>query len=737
VSPGLFREPKEENLAGTISREVYRNETGSFAVVRLETESGSQVTVTGALPPVQPGERLEVKGEWTTDPRHGRQFKAFSAYVKPPDSCEAIERFLGTGSIDGVGPELAKRIVATFGEESLHVLDREPQRLREVRGIGKVKAERIHGSWEAQRANRDVMLFLRGHGLGPVLAQRVLLRFGSDARRTLEQDPFALAREVEGAGFLTADRLARELGFPADDPRRLRAGLLHVANETLSQGSTAVKVDELLERTASTLGTTNDLLEPALEAAREDLALELQRPEEEDVVYLPRVLRAERQAARRTLQLLAAPRRASPVDVSGSLEWLQKHDSLVLTDAQARAVGAALTSPLTVITGGPGVGKTTIVSALVRLLRRNEIVFALAAPTGRAAKRLEEATSSSASTVHRLLEWNPREGGFQRNADDPLKVDLLVVDEASMLDLTLFGAVLRALPAGASLVLIGDVDQLPSVGAGNVLGDLILSGAARVVRLDEVFRQSASSNIVTAAHAVNDGELPDLAAVAATSDFFFIQRDDPEAAQRTIVHLVKDRIPQAFGFDPIRDVQVLAPMHRGRCGTEELNRALKAALVPGDQASSAGHFDPGDKVMQLKNDYEHDVFNGDVGRVVEYDPTSGAVLVDFGGKQVLVPRGQRSRLTLAYCATVHKAQGSEYPAVILPLLTEHFVMLQRNLLYTGLTRARRLAIIVGQRRAVELAVQNDRPSRRLSYLWLRIQSGLPHAPGGACADPAS
>lgn len=727
---GLFGDESEESLSGTVTREIFRNTQGTFAVVRITTEEGYATTLTGALPPVQPGERVEAKGEWVEDARHGRQFKAHTCYHRPPDSVEAIERYLGSGAIEGVGPELASRLVETFGTETLAALGEGAERLQEVKGIGAVKAERIAESWAAQHASRDVMLFLRGHGIGPVLAQRAFLRFGADTRQTLEGDPFLLAREVEGAGFLTADRLALALGFARDDPRRLRAGLLHVAEEALSQGSTALPVGDLLQQAADALGAAPEQLEPALFTAREDLALELDRPTGAEVVYLPQLLRAERGAARLTALLVAGgvPRRLPPCDPVQALAGLSGGE-LELSPAQREALEAALTSALTVITGGPGVGKTTVVRTLVQLLQARGVTFNLAAPTGRAAKRLEEATGASASTLHRLLEWEPS-GGFTRNADNTLEVDLVVVDEASMVDLRLYYALLRALPVGCSLVLIGDVDQLPSVGAGNVLADLIQSGAARVVRLREVFRQSAASRIVTAAHAINEGVIPDLTRDAdGTTDFFFVEQTTPEATRNMVVRLVTERIPAAFGLDPLEDVMVLAPMHRGTCGTEELNRALKAAIqgtepAPHEEGRRFVELSAGDKVMQLRNDYEHEVFNGEVGRVVEAAPEGGEVVVDFSGKRVLVSRGERSRLALAYCATIHKAQGSEYPAVVLPLLTEHFVMLQRNLLYTGLTRARKLAVIVGQRRALELAIQNDRPRHRLSFLAERIQAAL-------------
>ncbi|RMG07368.1 MAG: ATP-dependent RecD-like DNA helicase [Planctomycetota bacterium] len=723
--------PDEGTLAGTVAREVYRSPDGGFSVVRLDTEAG-EATVTGPLPPVQEGETLEAEGEWVHDPRHGRQFKARSARVKAPTSADAVARFLASGAVEGVGPALAERIVNAFGDETLAVLSQHPERLLEVQGIGKKKLRAIAESWEAQRATREVMLYLRGHGLGPALADKVYQRFGADAVRVLDEDPYVLAREIEGAGFLTADRLARALGFAPDDPRRLRAGLLHVAHQALAQGSTAVPAEQLLEQAAAALHAEGPgALEEALHEARAAGHLELDAPEGEPLVYLPGVLRAERGAARLTAALARAPglRRLPALDVEAELAWLAEREGLALSPGQREALRAALSAPLAVVTGGPGVGKTTVVRSLVALLRRHGASFALAAPTGRAAKRLEEATGAEASTVHRLLEWDPHGGGFARDASAPLDVDLLVVDEASMLDVRLYHAVVRALPPGASLVLIGDRDQLPSVGPGNVLADLMASGAARVVELREVFRQAASSRIVLSAHEINRGRVPDLSAPepGVASDFFFVPREDPQAAQEVIVRLVKERIPARYGLDPFLDVQVLAPMHKGVCGTEGLNAALKRALNPPDPREEASEgrarLDVGDKVMQLRNDYENEVFNGDVGRVVHTEP-GGLVVVDFEGREVSYARSERSRLALAYCATVHKAQGSEYPAVVVPVLTEHFVMLERNLLYTAMTRARRLVVLVGQRRAVELAVGNDRPRQRLSALAARVRAAL-------------
>jgi exodeoxyribonuclease V alpha subunit len=731
VTGELFPEPgSSESVQGTVHREVYRNETGTFAVLRLETPDQGTITLAGPLPPAAEGEQLQADGEWVLDPRHGRQFKVASAKVQAPSSAAAVQRYLASGAVTGVGPALAARIVAEFGERTLDVLTDQPRQLLKVKGVGRKKLEAIVSSWESQRASREVMLYLRGHGIGPVLAQKVYDRFGADTRRLLDEDPYLLAREIDGAGFLTADRLARALGFEEHDPRRLRAGLLHVAREALNRGSTAIGVEPLLEQASGALSVDPGDLEPALAEARQALELELDRPEGDDVIYLPRMLRAERSAARLTaaLALGGVQRRLPDTDPETVLAGLTLGQGVALTDGQREALRAALTSPLTVVTGGPGVGKTTIVRCLVEALRALRARFALAAPTGRAAKRLEEATGAPAGTVHRLLEWDPRGGGFGRDAETPLDVDLLVVDEASMVDLRLYHAIVRALPAGASLVLIGDIDQLPSVGPGNVLADLIQSGAANVVSLAEVFRQAQSSRIVISAHAVNQGTVPNLnrPQPGEETDFFFVARDNPQAAQDMVVRLVKERIPAKYGLDPFKDVQVLAPMHKGTCGTESLNAALKLALNPAvdpDAPAAGSRLDVGDKVMQLRNDYEHEVFNGDVGRVVHVED-SGLVAVRFDDKEVLYARGERSRLALAYCATIHKSQGSEYPAVVLPLLSEHFVMLERNLLYTGITRARKLVVLVGQVRAIELAVQNDRPSQRLSFLDARIRAAL-------------
>lgn len=754
--------PDPEKLVGTVRQEIFRSAAGDFAVLRVETSHGVE-TVAGPLPPANEGEAITAQGEWVVDKRFGKQFRARQATVAPPTGAQSIERYLASGAVAGIGPTMARRIVEKFGDATLKVLDEEPERLREVKGVGKKTLQKIEADWKESRASRENELFLTGHGVGPTTALKIIAKWGADVRKVLDEDPYVIAREIEGVGFLTADKLARALGFERDDPRRLRAGLLHVANEALANGHTAVLADELLDGAAKALGSSDRAaLEQGLRAAREALELELERPDQlagragsahegppkdprsgaplaGDLVYLPPVLRAERGSAARAAALVrggverAVSLKVKPEEVAAVVAAAGRAQNIELTAAQEEAVRASLEAPLTIVTGGPGVGKTTVLRTLATIARERGLKLALAAPTGRAAKRLEEATGQPAKTLHRLLEWDPTSGGFAHGSEDPLAADLLVIDEASMVDIRLFHAVIRALAPGASLVMTGDVDQLPSVGPGAVLNDLIASGAARVVRLTEVFRQAARSRIVVAAHAINRGEVPELSDPtdpAGPADFFFVARDDPEKAREAIVKLVSERIPARFGFDPISQVQVLAPMRRGSCGTDALNRALKAALRGTKPVGEEGDEDAptrlevGDKVMQLRNDYEADVYNGDVGRVVHRDE-DGSLIVGFDGREVRYKRGDAtSRLALSFCATIHKSQGSEYPAVVIPVLTEHFVMLERNLLYTALTRARKLAILVGQKKAIAMAVENDRPRQRLTLLAARLRKEL-------------
>jgi exodeoxyribonuclease V alpha subunit len=730
----------DTTLDGTIERFVFRGEDSGFTVARLATADRATVTIVGELVGVTEGLPLRLHGRWIDDRRFGRQFRVATYQLRAPETLVGIERFLGSGIIPGIGPELARRLVAHFGMDTLEVIDRAPERLVEVAGIGAQRAAKLAAAFAAQRHVQDVMVFLRGHGVSAAFAARIVKKYGADAINVVRANPYRLAREVWGIGFRTADAIAERIGIARDAPQRLEAGLLHALEIAAEDGHMHLPDDELMATAAELLHTAADGLAPRLAALEySHLVVREALGDRGACTMLPWAHAAELAAALGLAQLIRTPARGLALDIHAAIHAFEAVTGVVLADQQRRAVEAALVDKCTVITGGPGVGKTTIVKAIVHLARLVHRRVALAAPTGRAAKRLGEATVMEAVTIHRLLEFQPHEGGFQRGPHAPLDADLLVIDEASMVDAQLFSAVVGALRPGAQLVLVGDIDQLPSVGAGAVLADVIDSGAATVIRLTEIFRQAAASQIVVSAHAINRGELPVLdapgagAAPAALSDFYFIARDDAEAARATIVELVAERIPARFGFDPVAEVQVLAPMHRGELGTAALNSALQERLNPGaggpELVRGERVFRRGDKVMQLRNDYDKAVFNGDIGVIGAIDPEGGAISVEFDGRLASYERSELDQLTHAYAVSVHKSQGSEYAAVVIPLATQHYMMLQRSLLYTAVTRGKRLVVIVGSRRAVAMAVRNADARRR--YTWLaervRAQVGEPIA----------
>ncbi len=721
----------EEILDGTVERYVFRAEDGGFAVARFVTVGGELVTVVGELVGIQEGLPLRVRGRWVVDRKYGRQFRLDTYQLRTPETVLGIERFLGSGIIPGIGPELAKRLVARFGMNTLEVIERTPAQLTEVPGIGAARAAKIADAFAAHRSVQDVMVFLRGHGVSAAFAARIYKKYGKDSISIVRANPYRLAHEVWGIGFRTADAIAEQLGIARDAPARLEAGLLHALEAGSEDGHLHLPDAELLAATAELLGIDGALLPPrlgALEARR--LVVRESLGDRGPCTSLPWAHAAEAESAQLLAALTRTAARAFPLDVHAAIHAFEAVTGVALAAQQRRAVEAALVDKCVVVTGGPGVGKTTIVKAIVHLAELGKRRVALAAPTGRASKRLGEATAHEAMTIHRLLEFAPHEGGFQRGLDNPLEIDMLVVDEASMVDAQLFRAVLAALPAGAQLVLVGDVDQLPSVGAGSVLADVIASEAATVIRLTEIFRQAAESKIVVSAHEINSGRVPVLDTPAgAAADFYFIARDDPEAARATIVELVAERIPQRFGFDAITDVQVLVPMHRGDLGTSSLNHALQERLnpgVPGATEVTRGErvFRRGDKVMQLRNDYDKSVFNGDIGVISAIDGDEGIVRVDFDGRSTVYERGELDQLVHAYAVSIHKSQGSEYPAVVMSLATQHYMMLQRSLLYTGVTRGKRLVVIVGSRRAVALAVKNADARRRYTWLAERVRAEL-------------
>jgi exodeoxyribonuclease V alpha subunit len=719
----------EVSLDGTLERITFRGDD-YYVVGRMTTDKGEPVTIVGKLVEINEGMPITVVGQWVNDKKWGRQFKISFAHPRTPKTVVGIEKFLGSGLIHGIGPSLAKRIVEKFGKDTLEVIERTPHRLTEVVGIGNARAKQLADAVAAQRHVQEVMVFLQGHGVTMAQAARIVRKYGKDAINVVRANPYRMAHEVWGIGFRTADSIAEKLGIARDAPERLEAGILHALETSAEDGHMHLPDDELLAAAGALLQIEVDKLPPRLGALEQrHLIVREVLGNRGPCSALPELHAAEAESAALLAELASSPAKRFALDVSAAIHAFESVTGLELARQQRQAVEAALRDRCVVITGGPGVGKTTIVKAIVHLARLGHRRVALAAPTGRAAKRLSEATAAEAMTIHRLLEFQPHEGGFQRTRENPLDADVLVVDEASMVDAVLFRAVLGALRPGAQLILVGDIDQLPSVGAGAVLADVIDSGAATVIRLTEIFRQAAESKIVVSAHAINRGEMPELDLSGERSDFYFISREEPDAAKATIVELVSERIPSRFGFDPVTDVQVLTPMHRGELGTAAINQALQQKLNPGNHGEPQlvrgdRAFRRGDKVMQLKNDYDRNVFNGDIG-VIEYiDGESGAMRVDFDGRSANYERAELDQLVHAYAVSVHKSQGSEYPAVVIALGTQHFMMLQRSLLYTAVTRGKKLVVMVGTKRAVQLAVRNADAKKRYTWLAERVRGAM-------------
>ena len=717
-----------ELLTGLVERVTFHNAETGFCVLRVQVRGRRDLaTVVGHAATISPGEQVQASGIWVNDRTHGLQFQAAYLHAAAPSSREGIEKYLGSGLVKGIGPHFARRLVDAFGTDVFDVIERAPARLRDVEGIGPVRAARIAGSWQEQRAIRDIMVFLHSHGVGTSRAVRIYRTYGADAIALITGNPYRLARDIRGIGFLTADRIARRIGIDPGATIRLRAGVAHALAQALDDGHCGLPRDELIRAAGSLLDATPPQVEDALrlEIGAGDII--------EDTVdgrscaFLAGLLHAERSIAACVRQLAGGAPPWPRIDASKALPWAESRLGVRLAAGQADALTQALVSRFLVITGGPGVGKTTVMRAILRVLTAKGVRPALCAPTGRAAKRLSEVAGLEAKTIHRLLEVDPRTGGFRRDERHRLDCDLVVVDETSMLDVPLTHALLRAVPSHAAVILVGDVDQLPSVGPGQVLADVIASGAVRVVRLTQVFRQAAESRIIVSAHRINRGEMPDLAgSPEAGSDFYFVDAADPDEGVRKVLQIVKERIPQRFGLDPIRDIQVLCPMNRGGLGARSLNLELQKVLNGGrtpriERFGSV--YSIGDKVMQIENDYDKDVYNGDLGLVAAIDEELGALTVTFDGRRVQYDLGELDRVVLAYATTIHKAQGSEYPAVVVPVSTQHYPMLQRNLIYTAVTRGKRLVVLVGQKKALAVAIRGVQARRRWSKLGELLKAG--------------
>lgn len=725
--------PEPEEIRGMIHAVVFHNEENGYSIMQVDRADGSRsmherITVLGNLPAVVEGEQIHAFGHWRKDQKFGRQFQADRVDAVAPATEKGIERFLASGLIDGIGKQYAKRIVNTFGTDTFRVIDEESQKLESVPGIGKARRIKIKNSWKRQKSVRDIMIFLHEQGISTARALRLFKEYGENAVSILRADPYRLAREIPGIGFKTADEIARKMGQADDATRRVESGILFVLEQAEHEGHCALPRNELVTRSTEILSLPAEPVEQVLGEMLKTQSLAILESNSESLVFLEELNAAESTVAITLRDLAHAPSNLPSIQEEAAIAWFERHHQITLGEEQAAAVLKACQSRFSIITGGPGVGKTTILRAVLAILTSKKVRPILCAPTGRAARQLSESTGIDASTIHRTLEFQPGHG-FTRNQEHPLEGDLIIVDEASMLDVRLMSQLLLALPQKASLLLVGDVDQLPSVGPGSILQDLIRSEIAPVSRLTQIYRQVEESSIIAASHAVNRGELPSLAN-SAESDFFFLDRENSEEILSTVEHLLSKRIPEGFGLHPRDDIQLLTPMNRQSLGTRELNRKLQGDLNPPSELKAeilrfGTTFREGDKVMQTRNNYEKEIFNGDIGHIIEITTEPTSIFVRFGEEAVHFEPGELDELQLAYAITIHKSQGSEFPAVVIPVSSQHYMLLQRNLLYTAITRGKRLVILVGERKALEMAVRRAKSAHRYTGLLKRLAEPEP------------
>lgn len=714
-----------ERIEGTLERIIFFNEEKHYCVADFSPEKGEKIVVTGVFPGVECGEYLQLEGEWVRHPRHGAQFRATSFESRLPASVHGIRKYLGSGLISGIGKTYARKIVDHFGTETIRVISEESARLREVPGIGKERARAIKQAWDRHHAFRSVMIFLQTYGVTPSRCLKLVKRYGEETEAVLRSNPYRLASEVDGIGFKTADAIAVNLGLASDGRERIAAGLVHVGKMAEEEGHTALPRGDWVSRASELLGLAPYAIDPVLDASIGQKCIVAL--ESGTILQGATLAGAEQRLARAIIDLATARSQLPPIKIDAAVQWARERAEIDFAPAQEQALRLALQKPVAVLTGGPGTGKTTILRVLVSILQPKKVRVALASPTGRAAQRLSEATGMEALTIHRLLEFDPATGGFLRKPGKPIEADYVIIDESSMLDTFLAASLIAAIRPGAHLLLVGDADQLPSVGPGNVLRDIIASGSFPVVRLDRIFRQASGSHIVGLAHSILAGqqssglqalEAPDKPALQ--GEVQWLEATDSATVLERIIRLVKYLAKACPGLNLRNDLQVLSPMHKGEVGVANLNERLREILNPG-AVNQPGLFAAGDKVMQNRNNYELGIYNGDIGMVEKINPGGGGMEVTFGRQKVELGRSDFSDLSLAYAVTVHKSQGSEYPVVILPLVRQHFVLLQRNLLYTAVTRAKAALFLVGDQSALSMAVKRREGDQRITHLVPKIQ----------------